>query len=152
MKKIGDLGEKLVGRWLQLHNYKILKRNWRCRWGEIDLIVQHPASSAIAFVEVKTRSARNWDADGLLAVNAGKQQKLIQTASLFLTKHPYLAELPCSFDIAVVTYQSLDPAGNLCWQTIGEAIERLERLEARQLVVIKGCELKIEHYLAAAFD
>ncbi|MGL5832164.1 MAG: YraN family protein, partial [Waterburya sp.] len=108
MKEIGTLGEQLVARWLQLKNYQLLASNWRCRWGEIDLIAQDQTSGAIAFVEVKTRSAHNWDADGSLAINLSKQQKLIQTADLFLAQHPLLAELPCGFDVGLVSYQSCD--------------------------------------------
>ncbi|MGL5077470.1 MAG: YraN family protein, partial [Waterburya sp.] len=52
---IGTLGEQLVGRWLQIQNYTLLQQNWRCRWGEIDLIAQEANTGAIAFVEVKTR-------------------------------------------------------------------------------------------------
>lgn len=93
MKAIGTLGEQLVARWLQLKNYQLLAYNWHCRWGEIDLIARDRTSGAIAFVEVKTRSTNNWDADGSLAINPSKQQKLIQTADLFLAKQPLLAEL-----------------------------------------------------------
>ena len=152
MKEIGDLGEKLVGRWLQLNEHEILQRNWRCRWGEIDLIAQHKKSSAIAFIEVKTRGDRNWDVDGMLAVNARKQQKLIQTASLFLTKHPHLAELPCSFDVACVSCRSLNPVNEPFWQTIDVEIDRICELEINQSIIVLGYQLAIAHYLAAAFD
>ncbi|MGB5632066.1 MAG: YraN family protein, partial [Waterburya sp.] len=43
MNKIGTLGEQLIGKWLQLQNYELLSQNWRCSWGEIDLIAQDKA-------------------------------------------------------------------------------------------------------------
>lgn len=147
MKEIGTLGERLVGRWLQLNNYELLEYNWRCRWGEIDLIVQDGTSGAIAFSEVKTRSAYNWDADGLLALNAAKQQKLIKTASLFLSKHPSLAELPCRFDVALVSYQSCNLTKNANFD-----FAQIDHLEIGQAITINRHQLTIKDYLAAAFD
>lgn len=152
MKKVGALGENLVGRWLQLHNHQILKRNWRCRWGELDLIVRHRASSAIAFVEVKTRSASNWDEDGLLAVDRLKQQKLIRTASLFLAQNPNLAELSCRFDVACVSYKFLKPEKHLDLQAISNAVDKLEQFEGDRSAIVADCQLKLEHYLSSAFN
>ncbi|MEO0926808.1 MAG: YraN family protein [Cyanobacteria bacterium J06643_13] len=151
MKEIGDLGEGLVGRWLELHNYQVLQRNWRCRWGEIDLIAQEQTTKAIAFVEVKTRSTRNWDADGLLAINFSKQQKLIQTASLFLAKHPQLAELPCSFDTALVGYRILDSATEPK-TVVAPNFAQIYRLEVGQTIVIEDYQLCLKDYLPASFD
>jgi len=148
MKEIGTLGEQLVARWLQLKNYELLEHNWHCRWGEIDLIAQDQTSGAIAFVEVKTRRAYNWDADGLLAIDPNKQQKLIKTASLFLSKHPLLAELPCRFDVALVSYQSsVSKSIN-----IDSDLAQISLLEIDQTVTVDSYQLAIKDYLAAAFD
>jgi putative endonuclease len=147
MNEIGTLGERLVGRWLQLNNYELLEYNWRCRWGEIDLIAQEQTSGAIAFIEVKTRNAYNWDADGLLALNAAKQQKLIKTASLFLSKHASLAELPCRFDLGLVSYQSSNLTKNA-----NSDFNQIEHLEIGQTITINRHQLTIKDYLAAAFD
>lgn len=147
MKEIGTLGEQLIGRWLQLDNYELLEYNWRCRWGEIDLIAQDRTSGAIAFVEVKTRSAYNWDADGLLAIDAIKQQKLIQTASFFLSKHPSLAEFPCRFDVGLVSYQPCDLTKNT-----NSDLAQINHLKIGQAITIERHQLTIKDYLAAAFD
>ena len=147
MKKVGDFGEALVARWLELQDYQILKQNWRCRWGEIDLIAQK-STSAIAFVEVKTRSQNSWDEAGLLAVDPCKQQKIIQTASWFLSQNPQLAEFPCRFDVALVGYKPLLESESLN----DREIQQITQLQLGQDIVLQQYRLRIENYLLSAFD
>ncbi|MFM9267754.1 YraN family protein [Tychonema sp. BBK16] len=128
-RDIGTFGENLVAEWLQHQGWKILHRQWHCRWGEIDIIAletdenreinenqeysqrpmpdsQCPIPNAqfptLVFVEVKTRRRGNWDADGMLAVTVAKQAKLWQTAEIFLSNHPDLVNHSCRFDVALV--------------------------------------------------
>jgi putative endonuclease len=109
----GELGEEVVAQWLISCGNELLHRRWRSRGGEIDLIAieridgKFGASESLLFIEVKTRNPRNWDEDGLLAIDERKQAKLISTASLFLAKHPQLAEYPCRFDVAIVRHQPI---------------------------------------------
>ena len=147
MRQIGALGEQLIGRSLQLQNYALLSQNWHCRWGEIDLIAQDKATKMIAFIEVKTRSDRNWDENGLLAINSLKQQKLWQTASLYLSQNPHLAELPCRFDVGLVSYQ-------VCQQDLNSnlTLQEINQLQINQPVIINHYRLTIKNYLQAAFD
>jgi putative endonuclease len=119
--ELGQLGEQLVCQWLIAKNAQVLYRRWHSRFGEIDLIARGPSGQGklrcemLAFIEVKTRSQGNWDADGLLAITRTKQKKLQITARYFLVRHPYLAELPCRFDIALVSClnSSIEPPANL---------------------------------------
>ena len=105
MATIGELGEQIVAEWLKSQGYEVIHCRWRCRWGEIDIIAKHKPSNTLVFVEVKTRSKGNWDEGGLKAISTVKQQKIYQTAQLFLAKYPYLAESFCRFDVALVSYQ-----------------------------------------------
>lgn len=54
-KELGDLGEKIAEKYLQNLNYKIIGRNFRRSWGEIDIIAYDQRKKEIVFIEVKTR-------------------------------------------------------------------------------------------------
>ncbi|MFM7599727.1 MAG: YraN family protein [Pseudanabaena sp.] len=106
VKKVGDRGEMLVAQLLQSNGWKILETQWRCRWGELDLIACD--RQWLLFIEVKTRNDRNWDEGGSLAITPKKQAKIIKAASTFLVKHPHLAALSCRFDVALVRRTASD--------------------------------------------
>ncbi|MEC4984314.1 MAG: YraN family protein [Oscillatoria sp. PMC 1068.18] len=145
-KKLGELGEILVAQWLETEGWTILHHRWRCRWGEIDLIAQKPTT--LLFVEVKTRSRGNWDANGLLAITASKQRKLWQTAELFLAENPNLANLNCQFDLALVKSKRQSPPLN---SHLGD--ENLPRqIEFGQPLAYGGYLLTLDNYLPAILE
>lgn len=98
-KRVGDRGENLVRDYLVTLGYQILVQKWQCPYGEIDLIATNP--EWLIFVEVKTRSARNWDNGGLLAIAGAKQQKLLLSAQAYLAQN-LETEKNLRFDVALV--------------------------------------------------
>ena len=146
MQDIGALGEQLIVRWLELHNCKILQQNWHCRWGEIDIIAQDSKDKTILFVEVKTRSKNNWDEDGVLAINSTKQEKIINTASLFLAKYSQLADFPCRFDAALISYIKTKQEAEV------KKIEQLQDFDLGMPVEIASYQLTIKKYIQSAFE
>ncbi len=53
-KLVGDRGEKLAKEYLQIKGYKILGKNYRSKWGEIDIVAKD--KEVVVFVEVKTKT------------------------------------------------------------------------------------------------
>lgn len=145
-RELGRLGEDLVAHWLQTQGWDILARSWHSRWGELDLVAQHPGKPALlAFVEVKTRSQGSWDHQGLLAVTPQKQVKLWKTAQLFLVQHPALADLPCRFDVALIHSQRASSPE-------AAASQLPTALRLGQFVGLGGYQLRLQTYLASAFE
>lgn len=81
---LGRWGEKYVAAYLQQQGYEILETNWKCRFGELDLIVQN--QEYLCFVEVKLRKNDAFGR-GAEAVDGRKQHKLRRTAELYLSRH-----------------------------------------------------------------
>ena len=81
-KEFGALGEKLAAEYLKKQGYKILKKNYKNKLGEIDIIARD--GGEIVFVEVKTRSADPC-VGGAYAVDRRKQFHILRTASVYLS-------------------------------------------------------------------
>jgi putative endonuclease len=134
---IGTQGENLVADWLVTKQAVVLQRRWRKRSAEVDLIAQK-ADGTLLFIEVKTRSAGNWDRGGLLAIDRRKQQKIILGAHLFLGCYPELSGCNCRFDVALVRH--------------GESAEIPTREDFYSQRLEDGRYLQLVQYLVAAFD
>ncbi len=83
-KEAGRLGEELSALMLEERGYDILERNYRCRFGEIDIIALR--RDILTFVEVKTRNGENYGT-AAEAVTWSKQQKIRQTALQYLNEY-----------------------------------------------------------------
>lgn len=76
-----------------------MTQNFRCRLGEIDLVLQD--GSCLVFAEVRYRSGKRLT-PARLTVDTRKQEKLIRTAALFLTQRPRFANSPVRFDVVAI--------------------------------------------------
>ena len=96
-KQDGDWGEALAAEYLEARGCRIVEKEWRCRFGEIDLIAEQ--EGALLFVEVKLRTNLRYGMPRE-SVTAKKQEKLRSAALLYLSMHGL--DAPARFDVAEV--------------------------------------------------
>lgn len=98
----GDWAENAALQFLQKHGFRLIKRNYRSRFGEIDLIglLGSPWGDTLLFIEVRYRGN---DAFGGAAgsVNRQKQQRIRTTARYFMAQNPGI-NLPIRFDVVAI--------------------------------------------------
>jgi len=82
---LGAQGEEIISRYLEESGNRIIERNWRTTFGEIDLIALSPKGIVI-FVEVKTRSSLRFG-EPLEAVHLQKAIRLRKLARAWLQEH-----------------------------------------------------------------
>lgn len=97
-KAAGDRGEAETARYLRKRGYTLLASQWRCRFGELDLVARD-RRGIICFVEVKLRS------DGSIGlprefVDGRKRERLRSAAAAYLST--YDIDAPARFDVAEV--------------------------------------------------
>lgn len=80
---LGRTGEDAAERFYRKHGYRVLERNYRCRAGEIDLIVRR--GPLIAFCEVKSRRTDRWG-EPSEAVRYAKRARLRKLAAMWLAE------------------------------------------------------------------
>ena len=108
-KEKGNRGEAAVSAALVRRGYTVLARQYRCRWGEIDVIARSP-EGILCFVEVKTRSGTAF-AQARESVTAAKQRKLRSAASCYLAERDL--DCPCRFDVAEVYWAAGEKARSI---------------------------------------
>ena len=96
-KQDGDWGEALAAEYLEARGCRIVEREWRCRFGEIDLIAEQEGT--LLLVEVKLRTNLRYGMPRE-SVTAKKQEKLRSAALLYLSMHGL--DAPARFDVAEV--------------------------------------------------
>lgn len=98
-KLLGAAGEDRAAGYLSRQGYKILERNYRAPYGEIDIIALHQGE--LVFVEVKTRTTDAYGAPEL-AVDIRKQRRMVK-AALGYIKQKKLHQMPCRFDVVAIS-------------------------------------------------
>jgi putative endonuclease len=92
----GAAAERLAADYLQKQGLRVLERNYRCRMGEIDLILADGAT--LVFAEVRFRASGAFGG-AAASVTRTKQKKLLATAGHYLAGKP---ERACRFDVIVL--------------------------------------------------
>ena len=101
----GDAFEARACEFLEAAGLALVTRNWRCRLGEIDLIMRDGAT--LVFVEVRKRSAQQFGGAGA-SISASKLKKLEAAASLYLADFPRAPD--CRIDAVVFDVHAGAPA------------------------------------------
>ncbi len=95
----GQQAEQWAERHLLEHGLRTLAKNWRCKRGELDLVMID--GDTVVFVEVRYRRHSQWGgAAG--SVDATKRKKLVLAAQYFLMSEPRWADAPCRFDVVAI--------------------------------------------------
>ena len=98
-KSFGVYGENIAGKYLRKNGYKILQKNFRTKFGEIDIIAKE--NDVIAFVEVKTRESGEF-ASPFLSIDKNKQKHIIKASLVYLKSKKILEKHACRFDVISV--------------------------------------------------
>ncbi|MBD9222224.1 MAG: YraN family protein [Clostridiales bacterium] len=93
-KLTGAWGEALAAEYLRKKRYAVVASGYRCRFGEIDLIVKN--KTFLVFVEVKLRKSADF-ARAMEYVDRKKQDRIRTTAALYLSENP--TDLQPRFDV-----------------------------------------------------
>jgi putative endonuclease len=113
-RSLGIAGEDAVAAWYEAAGYRLIDRNWRCRQGELDVVVTR--GDTLVFCEVKTRASTRFG-DPVDAVTATKQRRLRMLAAQWLAEHGTRRHT-LRFDVASVMR---GPDGQLAVEVLEDA-------------------------------
>ena len=102
----GSAAERIAGTWLRRRGLRRLDANYRCRTGEIDLVMRDGAM--LVFVEVRYRRTSAFGS-GADTVNSAKRRRLVKAASRYLQQHPQWANHECRFDVVSMSGDERHP-------------------------------------------
>ncbi len=94
-KNLGKYGEEVAVNYLKRRGYQIIKRNFRCSLGEIDIIAKK--DGCLIFVEVKTRKEKE-EMMPEDSINYGKEMRLKKIAELYINNYCQ-EDIECRFDV-----------------------------------------------------
>lgn len=110
-RELGAAGEHYAAGWLAQLGWQLLARNWRTRFGELDVIMLTP-DGTVVFVEVKTRRTQ-WYGTGQEAVTESKQTRLRHAAALWLAgPGRSVQRTGIRFDVVAILVEGRDPFVN----------------------------------------
>ncbi|HEY6531831.1 MAG TPA: YraN family protein [Acidimicrobiales bacterium] len=103
-RALGARGEGLAARWYEAHGYVVLARNWRCREGEIDLVLARGRQVVVCEVKTRTSTAYGTPAE---AVTRTKQLRIRRVAMRWLDEQE-VRPSGLRFDVACVMGSAVD--------------------------------------------
>jgi putative endonuclease len=104
----GSNAETAASAWLTSNGYRILDRNWRRPWGELDIVAC--TDGVIRFIEVKASKAHVQGFEPYVRADRKKMLKVERTARTWLAAHGYHSETPWQMDVISVI---MEPSGPL---------------------------------------
>ena len=99
-KAIGLLGEEAALSYLLEHGLRLITRNYRCKMGEIDLVMLDGATLVI--IEVRYRASGDYGG-AAASVTWDKQQRLVRATEHLRMKRAELQQYPARFDVIAIT-------------------------------------------------
>jgi putative endonuclease len=99
-RRVGGRIERSVERYLLARGLRLVARNFDCRFGEIDLVMEDRGT--LVFVEVRGRSSRSL-CTAVESVGRIKQARLILAARHLIATRPHLAERAMRFDVVAIS-------------------------------------------------
>lgn len=93
---------------LMRHGLTLIERNFLCRGGEIDLVMQQ--QETLVFVEVRQRSGKSFGG-AAASVTPAKQRRMILAAQTYLQRHR--TPPPCRFDVVAIDGETLEWLANV---------------------------------------
>ncbi len=115
---IGRRGEDEAALFLESKGYKVLERNYRCRYGEIDIVARD--GKTVVFVEVKTRGSDRFGAP-VDSVDARKQKKILLTSQFYIESNR-LFDSDLRFDVVGIEMNG----GKIAFELVKNAFEAAE--------------------------
>ena len=98
-RAVGTTYEQIAGEYLESKGARIIERNYRCRHGEIDLILLD--GEILVFVEVKYRKNRNYGYPEE-AVSKNKRRKIVLVSGYYRMQKHYGDNVPVRFDVVSI--------------------------------------------------
>ncbi len=98
-KILGEKGEKIAEKFLKKNGFKIIEKNYKNKYGEIDIIAMD--GDYLVFVEVKTKSCADFS-EPETWVDFKKQNQLIKLANFYLSEKD-ITDVNCRFDVIGIT-------------------------------------------------
>ncbi|MCV6636755.1 YraN family protein [Candidatus Albibeggiatoa sp. nov. NOAA] len=96
----GRWAEEMAYQYLTKHGLSLIRRNYRCRSGEIDLVMKH--GRTLVFIEVRYR-ARDHFGTSAESIDERKQQRLYKTAEHYIQNCHDCEQLACRFDAVLIS-------------------------------------------------